>query len=84
MEKNREEKWEGGKLEMLAREYLEIRQEMWQTLANRVSEKWQTVEAKVSMPLEHNRTYRLTDQVVYGEGIEESSAGYPEERQRPT
>jgi len=57
MEKNREEKWEGGKIEMLAREYLGIRQEMWQMLANRVGEKWQTVEAKVSMLLDHKRTY---------------------------
>lgn len=51
MEKNREEKWEGGKIEMLARAYLEIRQEMWKMLADRVGEKWQTVEAKVSMLL---------------------------------
>ena len=57
MEKNREEKWEGGKIEKLAREYLGIRQEMWQMLADRVGEKWQTVEAKVSMLLDNERTY---------------------------
>lgn len=51
MEKNREEKWEGDKIEMLARAYLEIRPEMWKMLADRVGEKWQTVEAKVSMLL---------------------------------
>ena len=57
MEKNREEQWEGGKIETLASEYLEIRQEMWQRLANRVGENWETVEAKVSMLLISTGTY---------------------------
>ncbi len=38
------------KVEQLAREYLELRKEMWEMLANRVGEKWQIVEAKVNTP----------------------------------
>ena len=57
MEKHRGEEWEGEKLEMLATEYREIRADMWQMLANRVGEKWETVEVKVSMLPDHNGTY---------------------------
>jgi len=80
MEKNGEEKWDGGKIEMLAREYTKIRPEMWQMLATRVGEKWQTVEAKVSM-LDHNGTYRVTKKVVYGKRVEVSPIGSTHERQ---
>ena len=48
MEKrNNAENWDGVKIEVLAREYLEIREQMWQLLADKVGEKWSTVEEKV-------------------------------------
>ena len=48
MEKrNHTENWEGVKMETLAKAYNELREEMWKILADRVGEKWQTVEAKV-------------------------------------
>ncbi len=50
MEKRSVENWDGMKVEQLAREYLELRKEMWEMLANRVGEKWQIVEAKVNTP----------------------------------
>ena len=39
-----------GRFEEIARMYLEIRKEMWEMLANRVGQRWQTVEAKVRFP----------------------------------
>ena len=32
---------------MLAREYMNMREEMWEVLAERVGERWNVVEAKV-------------------------------------
>ncbi|KAF2093665.1 hypothetical protein NA57DRAFT_81165 [Rhizodiscina lignyota] len=41
------EDWDGPKLELLAKEYMNVRREMWTLLANRVGgEKWQLIEAK--------------------------------------
>ncbi len=51
MEKRSVDDWDGEKIERLAREYVEVRSEMWETLARRFGEKWQTVEAKVSILL---------------------------------
>jgi len=47
MERRNAEDWDGIKLETLAREYMEVRREMWEILGRRVNEKWQIVEAKV-------------------------------------
>ena len=48
MEKrNQTETWEGVKMEDLAKAYNDLREEMWKILAERVGEKWQTVEQKV-------------------------------------
>ena len=48
MEKrNANENWEGVKMETLARAYVDVREQMWKILADRVGEKWQTVEQKV-------------------------------------
>ena len=48
MEKiNVADSWEGAKMETLAKAYTEVREEMWRILADRIGEKWQTVEAKV-------------------------------------
>ena len=48
MEKrNQNEDWEGTKTETLAKAYNEVREQMWKTIAERVGERWQVVEAKV-------------------------------------
>ncbi|OCK82140.1 hypothetical protein K432DRAFT_403149 [Lepidopterella palustris CBS 459.81] len=46
MERRNAEDWDGVKLEMLAREYMNVRREMWSILASRVGEKWTMVETK--------------------------------------
>ncbi|KAF2399408.1 hypothetical protein EJ06DRAFT_467842, partial [Trichodelitschia bisporula] len=46
MERRNAEDWDGVKLDTLAREYMAVRREMWSVLADRVGEKWQTIEAK--------------------------------------
>ena len=46
-ERQNAEEWDTLKLETLAREYMGVRREMWSLLADRVGEKWQTIEAKV-------------------------------------
>ncbi|KAI0381134.1 hypothetical protein F5Y04DRAFT_84635 [Hypomontagnella monticulosa] len=38
--------WENRKLERLANEYMKMRKEIWQPLAQQVGEKWMVVEAK--------------------------------------
>lgn len=48
MEQRNAEEWDGVKLETLAQMYMEVRKEMWSVLADRLGEKWQTIEAKVS------------------------------------
>lgn len=43
------ESWDGkAKMELLAREYIQVRREMWEILADRVGERWNVVETKVS------------------------------------
>ena len=49
MERRNAESWDGPRVEDLARAYLESREDMWRLVAARVNEKWQTVEAKVSL-----------------------------------
>jgi len=46
MERRSAEDWDSVKLEALAKEYMNIRKEMWSMLASRVGEKWQVVEGK--------------------------------------
>lgn len=46
MERQNAQDLDGVKLEVLAREYMNVRKEMWSILAERVGEKWATVEAK--------------------------------------
>ncbi|KAI9849475.1 MAG: hypothetical protein M1837_004095 [Sclerophora amabilis] len=46
MERRNAEDWDADKLESLAKEYLNLRKDMWSMLANQVGEKWQVVEAK--------------------------------------
>jgi hypothetical protein len=49
MEKKNNEDWNGVKIEDLAKAYIECREEMWKIVANKVGEKWQTVEQKVCL-----------------------------------
>nr|POE77668.1 hypothetical protein CFP56_09315 [Quercus suber] len=49
IERRHVEDWDSRKLDLLAQEYLAIRQEMWEMLAERVGERWQVVEAKASV-----------------------------------
>ncbi|KAK3112490.1 hypothetical protein LTR53_011206 [Teratosphaeriaceae sp. CCFEE 6253] len=46
IERRQVEDWDVQKLELLAREYVMVRREMWEMLASRVGEKWTTVEQK--------------------------------------
>nr|POE65727.1 hypothetical protein CFP56_58833 [Quercus suber] len=46
IERRHVEDWDSRKLDLLAQEYLAVRQEMWEMLAERVGERWQVVEAK--------------------------------------
>jgi hypothetical protein len=48
MERRNTEEWDGVKLESIAAEYMEVRKQMWTILADRVGERWQAIEAKVS------------------------------------
>lgn len=48
IERRHAEDWDAQKLELLAREYMACRREMWETLAARIGERWNVVEAKVS------------------------------------
>jgi hypothetical protein len=48
MERRNNEDWEGGKLELLAKEYMSVRREIWSILTPRLGEKWTMLEAKVN------------------------------------
>ena len=51
MEKrNIADNWDGVKIETLAKAYVDVREQMWRLLADRIGEKWQNVEAKVCQP----------------------------------
>lgn len=48
MDRGKADEWNGVKLETLAKEYMNVRKEMWTILAERLGgEKWTMVEAKV-------------------------------------
>jgi hypothetical protein len=69
IERRHVDDWDNQKLELLAREYLACRKEMWEILAARLGERWNVVEAKVSSGLAHVcRTRQLTLFPVHGEG----------------
>ena len=42
------EQWDGVRFEELARAYMEVREQIWTILGDRIGEKWTVVEAKVS------------------------------------
>ena len=49
MDKRSQDDWDPSRLEALATAYMECRREMWTILADRLGERWTTVEAKVSL-----------------------------------
>ena len=51
--RNNADDWEGVKMEALAKAYVEVREQMWKLLGDRVGEKWETVEAKVCVDYTH-------------------------------
>jgi hypothetical protein len=74
MERRNAEDWDGVKLEVLAREYMNVRREMWSILAERVGEKWTIVETKVSFFFSLVLLLMLIlPKLVHGKGPEEPS-----------
>lgn len=49
IERRHVDDWDNQKLELLAREYLACRKEMWEILAARLGERWNVIEAKVGL-----------------------------------
>ena len=67
--------WERTKTDTVAKAYNDVREQIWKTLADRVGEKWQTVEAKVpifSIPSSKFQ-FRLTISPVHGNGSQIAS-----------
>jgi hypothetical protein len=56
MERKGVDDWDTRKLERLSKEYMSMRKEIWQPLAQRCGEKWNVVEQKVCFPL-HARAH---------------------------
>lgn len=50
MERRSHDDWDHMRLEALATAYMECRKEMWSVVAERLGERWTTVEAKVNHP----------------------------------
>lgn len=50
MERKGADDWDSRKLEIMAKEYMSLRKEIWAPLAQRTGEKWNVVEQKVSLP----------------------------------
>lgn len=57
VERRHVEDWDTHKLELLAREYLACRKEMWEILASRLGERWSVIEAKVRQPMKQTRRH---------------------------
>ncbi len=49
MERKGADDWDQRKLERMAKEYISLRKEIWQPLAQRTGEKWNVVESMVSL-----------------------------------
>jgi hypothetical protein len=78
MERRNAEDWDGVKLETISNAYMEVRKAMWSLLAERVNEKWQTVEAKVSISTRNRpQTQNSNNVAVHGERAEKYSSSPP-------
>lgn len=49
MDRRSSDEWDIVKLEIMAKEYMNIRKDMWTMLAERTGEKWAVLEAKVRL-----------------------------------
>lgn len=79
MERLNAEDWDGVKLELLAKEYMEVRQQMWTVLGDRLNEKWTVMEAKVC-PFDMKYSLSThTDSLfsVHGKRLQEPSSSRP-------
>ena len=79
MEKrNSADNWDGVKIEELAKGYVEVREQMWKLLADRIGEKWQNVEAKVCNLTCHELSMQeLISVQVHGEGSQDPPDSRP-------
>ena len=85
----RAEDWDNARIEQLAQLYMELREQMWTTLAAKMSEGWQIIEQKVNYLLsdqspQHNTNGAL---IVYGAGPRNppnSSNRHPTKRTEPS
>ena len=60
------EDWDSTKLEAMAYQYIQLREQMWKILAQAIDEKWQNVETKVSILSGHH--YESANEIlVHGE-----------------
>lgn len=59
--RNSADNWDGVKVETLAKAYVDVREQMWKILADRIGEKWQNVEAKVCHPTCDRTKYTLVN-----------------------
>ena len=60
IERRQASDWEAEKIERLAQEYVAMRKEMWEALAAKMGERWNVVEAKVSIATNvHQRTWLI-------------------------
>ncbi|KAI9817993.1 MAG: hypothetical protein M1832_004514 [Thelocarpon impressellum] len=85
MERRNTEDWDGEKLEKLAKEYLNMRRDMWTMLASRVGEKWQVVESKVSEDEMERRATVLKTTACMEKGLKNiQSAGRSASRRERT
>ena len=68
MEKrNSADNWDGVKMDNLSKAYLQLREQMWKLVADKIGEKWQNVEAKVCHPIcDPTKIQRLTSILVHG------------------
>ena len=71
-QKNAADSWDSMKTASLAKAYMETRQQIWAPLAEKLGEKWTTVEQKVSKFACIILTECLHTFTVYGEGPEDS------------
>lgn len=70
VERRQAEDWDTQKLELLAQEYMICRRQMWETLAAKLGERWNVVEAKVR-PAYVNAEPNADKYIVHGERSEE-------------
>ncbi len=81
MERRNADDFDTRKMEHIAREYMNMRREIWQPLAQRTGEKWTFVEQKVGFPIRHCDSPRsrrsLANCAVHGQRPQEPAGRIP-------